>query len=353
MNARTRAAPPRAPVHGGAAARDERLEPRDHRVAGEAPPRVREIGRRAAVEAAELEHACAPAPPRRRPLLPPARAAAAAAPRQQSSSRAQSGPRCASKRSRFTAMQYEERTRIATPEGVELELVLAGLASRFIAEVLDSLLILVLVGLLVAVAALAGGAAGLVIGTVALGGLLLIVVAYNVAFEVLAAGRTPGKRANGAARRDGAGRAGRAARERRAQPHTPARGPGDVLRARDRLDPRHAPQPAAGRPRRRHARRPRARARAAAPPARRHDPAARAGGPHLRLGEWDVSAITQEDLATVRTFLARRDGFTPDARRGLARELADRMGAKIAGHPAGLSPEQLLEGIAEVKSARS
>ena len=35
-------------------------------------------------------------------------------------------------------MQYEERTRIATPEGVELELVLAGLASRFIAELIDA-----------------------------------------------------------------------------------------------------------------------------------------------------------------------------------------------------------------------
>ena len=39
-------------------------------------------------------------------------------------------------------MQYEERTRIATPEGVELELVLAGLASRFMAEAVDVVLLL-------------------------------------------------------------------------------------------------------------------------------------------------------------------------------------------------------------------
>ena len=70
-------------------------------------------------------------------------------------------------------MQYEERTRIATPEGVELELVLAGLASRFIAELIDGVLILLLVGALVAVAALAGGTGGFVIFSVAVGGALL------------------------------------------------------------------------------------------------------------------------------------------------------------------------------------
>ena len=68
-------------------------------------------------------------------------------------------------------MQYEERTRIATPEGVELELVLAGLASRFIAEAIDRAADRCCSSAsLVAVAALAGGAAGLVIAIVALGG---------------------------------------------------------------------------------------------------------------------------------------------------------------------------------------
>src|SRR5918999_3469839 len=94
-------------------------------------------------------------------------------------------------------MEYEERTRIATPEGVELELVLAGLASRFIAEIVDAALIVLAVLVLIAAAAIAGGTAGLVILSLAVGGLMLISVVYHVAFEVLAAGRTPGKRANG------------------------------------------------------------------------------------------------------------------------------------------------------------
>ena len=95
-------------------------------------------------------------------------------------------------------MQYEERTRIATPEGVELELVLAGLASRFMAEAVDVVLILLLVlAATIAVALIAGGSAGLLLATIVVGGWLLLSVAYHVAFEVLAAGRTPGKRACG------------------------------------------------------------------------------------------------------------------------------------------------------------
>jgi len=91
-------------------------------------------------------------------------------------------------------MEYEERTRIATPEGIELELVLAGLASRFIAELLDALILGAVLVAMIVVAALAGGGAGALILVVVLGGFLLITVLYHVAFEVLAGGRTPGKR---------------------------------------------------------------------------------------------------------------------------------------------------------------
>ena len=73
----------------------------------------------------------------------------------------------------------------------------------------------------------------------------------------------------------------------------------------------------------------------------------------LRLADWDVSAITPDELSAVRTFLARRDAFVPAARRGLARDMAARLGAKVAGQPAGLPAETLLEGIAAAKSARS
>jgi uncharacterized RDD family membrane protein YckC len=251
-------------------------------------------------------------------------------------------------------MQYEERTRIATPEGVELELVLAGLASRFIAELIDDVLILLLIGALIAVAAIAGGTGGFILLAVAVGGLLLISVAFHVAFEVLASGRTPGKRWNGLrVVMDGGEPVGlRASAVRNllrlleGPPlwYVPAIVSILATRRNQRLGDLAAGTLVVREPLSRPARR------------RRRDTAAAeldALSPGLVLADWDVSAITQEELAAVRTFLARRSSFTPAARRGLARDLADRLGAKVAGQPPGISAEALLEGIAAAKSARS
>jgi uncharacterized RDD family membrane protein YckC len=251
-------------------------------------------------------------------------------------------------------VQYEERTRIATPEGVELELVLAGLASRFMAEIVDAALIVLIVLALIAVAAIAGGTAGLVIFSVAVGGLMLISVVYHVAFEVLAAGRTPGHRVNGLrVVMDGGEPVGlRASAVRNlvrlleGPPlfYAPAVVSILATRRNQRLGDLAAGtlvvrEPRPPRPPRRRRR------------GRTQEPAAL--DPRLRLADWDVSAITQEELAAVRSFLARRDAFAPAARRGLARELAARLGAKVAGQPPGLPAETLLEGIAAAKSARS
>jgi uncharacterized RDD family membrane protein YckC len=250
-------------------------------------------------------------------------------------------------------MQYEERTRIATPEGVELELTLAGLASRFMAEVVDAFLILLLVGALIAVAALAGGTGGVVLVSIAVGGALLISVAYHVAFEVLAGGRTPGKRWN-ALRvvMEGGEPVGLRASSVRnlillieGPPlwFAPAIVSILVTRRNQRLGDLAANTLVVREP--------------LAKPSRRKRRAAAAGAsaavsPGLRLADWDVSAVTQEDLAAVRSFLARRAGFTPAARDGLARDLAGRLAAKVAGAPPGLAPEALLEGIAAAKAAR-
>ena len=245
-------------------------------------------------------------------------------------------------------MQYEERTRIATPEGVELELVLAGLASRFIAELFDAALILLLLATLIALAVLAGGAGGVILVSIALGGVMLLSVAYNVAFEVLASGRTPGKRWTGLRvvmeGGDPVGLRASAVRnlvrllEGPPLWYAPAIVSILVTRRNQRLGDLAANTLVVREPRAR---------RKSAPP-----PAAAPLSPALRLADWDVSAITQEDLAAVRTFLARRGGFTPAARDGLARDLAARLSAKVAGHPANLPPELLLEGIAAAKASR-
>jgi uncharacterized RDD family membrane protein YckC len=249
-------------------------------------------------------------------------------------------------------VEYEARTRIATPEGVELELVLAGLASRFMAEIVDAALIVLLVLALIAVAAIAGGTAGLVIFSIAVGALMLISVCFHVAFEVLAAGRTPGKRMNGLrVVMDGGGPIGlRASAVRNlvrlleGPPvfYVPAVIAILATRRNQRLGDLAAGTLVVREPRVQRRRR------------RKTTPAELSAlSPALRLAEWDVSAVTQEELAAIRSFLARRDAFAPAARRGLARDLAARLGAKVAGQPPGLPAETLLEGIAAAKSARS
>jgi len=243
-------------------------------------------------------------------------------------------------------MEYEERTRIATPEGVELELVLAGLASRFIAELFDALILgAVLVALIVA-AALAGGGAGALILVVVLGGFLLITVVYHVAFEVLAGGRTPGKRWAGLrVVLDGGGPVDlRASLVRNlirliegiAFLYVPAIIAVLATRRNQRLGDLAAGTLVVREPGRGAA--------APAPPA---------SWIATTAASWDVTAITADDLVAVRSFLARREHFTPSSRRGLAHDLADRLGPKVAGPRPGTPPETLLEGIAAAKSARS
>ncbi|HEV2998580.1 MAG TPA: RDD family protein, partial [Solirubrobacteraceae bacterium] len=106
-------------------------------------------------------------------------------------------------------MELEDRTRVGTPEGLELEIPLAGFASRFIARCFDiGVQIFILIALLVVIVVLelSGGEAGRVGvggGTGGGGGLAVAVFSivafavsylYNVLFEVLGQGRTPGKR---------------------------------------------------------------------------------------------------------------------------------------------------------------
>ncbi len=87
---------------------------------------------------------------------------------------------------------------LTTPEGLELEREIAGAGSRFCAALFDALLVTLalLAALFVALLATATdptGLSGFLVG-VLLGGLLLVLIAYQVAFAVLWDGQTPGKR---------------------------------------------------------------------------------------------------------------------------------------------------------------
>src|SRR5688500_2166720 len=88
--------------------------------------------------------------------------------------------------------RFEETVRIETPEGVELELTLAGAGSRFVSALADlTIQLVILVAAGVALRRLGDmGAALLAVVSFA------VVMAYDICFEVLASGRTPGKRMN-------------------------------------------------------------------------------------------------------------------------------------------------------------
>ena len=258
-------------------------------------------------------------------------------------------------------MSYEDRISIATPEGVDLELTLAGLGSRGIARIVDQVILLAVLLALGFLAGLAGagssgdagpGETGDGAGALAVAAVLVLVLAvqfgYDVLFEVLASGRTPGKRWSGlrVVRVDGApvGFVTSAVR--------------NLVRLVDSLPGMYAVGMvavlASGRNQRlgdmaaatvvvRERRWPRRGAAMVSPVVARTP---------LDSSAWDVSAVTAEELATVRRFLDRRAGLTVEARARLAADLAGRLGPKVVGPPPGVAPEEFLEDLAAAKSAR-
>jgi uncharacterized RDD family membrane protein YckC len=248
-------------------------------------------------------------------------------------------------------MEYEDQITISAPEGIELRYTLAGLGSRFIAELLDfilRLLVLIALGVLLRVAG-ASRALTLVVLVVAL---FLALFGYDIAFEVWGGGRTPGKRWNGLRVLMASGRpvsfAPSAVR--------------NLLRIIDmwatvlvagivsilvtgrnqRLGDLAAGTIVVREPRGRGASLFGADAASASPVAPAPTP------PGL-----DATAVSASEVAAIRDFLARREELLPEARARVSQALADSLRGKVGGVPAGgLPPEELLELIAAAKAAR-
>ena len=237
-------------------------------------------------------------------------------------------------------MEYEDTRTIATPEGVELRLALAGLGSRFAAGLIDFAIKGAIVAAVVLLAALAGGGAAALVVVGA--GMLGATVAYDVLFEVLAGGRTPGKRALGlrVVLSDGGAVGLRASAVR------------NVLRLVEGLPLSYLPAILAILLTRDNQR---LGDLAAGTLVMREAPVPRAPelvAPSQATAGWDVSAVTPEELAAVRSFLGRRDGFSPQAREQLARQLAERLEPRVGGAQPGQAPERFLEELARVKMSR-
>jgi uncharacterized RDD family membrane protein YckC len=242
-------------------------------------------------------------------------------------------------------VELEDRTTIATPEGIELQIVLAGAGSRFIACVIDLFVQLVLI-LLGAVAAfgLVGGGVGAALFVIAV---FAAVYLYDILFEVLASGRTPGKRVTHL----------RVVRARGTPVDLPASAIRNLLRLIDWLPAAYLVglvsilltkrnqrlgDLAAGTLVIRDATA--RRVAAAAAPA--------SADALLDSSGWDVSAVSVEELAAVRRFLERRESLDRRARRELAYRLEQGLRAHVAGAPDTLDPERFLEALAQTKAAR-
>ena len=215
----------------------------------------------------------------------------------------------------------DDRVAIATPEGVELELTLAGLGSRAIAGGIDLAIKGLLIGLL-ALALLAAGVFGL---TLLVPVIAIVLLGYDVAFETLAQGRTPGKRMNGL----------RVVREGGSPVDVTSSAIRNVLRLFDGLPLSYAPTIVSIAVTRRN-QRPGdlvagtlvVRERLAATRVESTD---QGGGPPREEVGWDVSAVGADQMAMVRSFLARRDGLRPEARARLAEQLAAGLRPRVGG----------------------
>ena len=250
-------------------------------------------------------------------------------------------------------MEYEDRIAISTPEGVEIELALAGLGSRFLARVLDTVFEFLVTAAGIAViagvgSALDNGGEGPTGWGIALiiALLLVVFVAYDVLFETLAAGRTLGKRWTGL-------RVVRSGGEPVGLRTSFVR---NVLRIIEGPFVWYAPAMVAILLTRRNQRlgdlaagtiviRDRSAATAAPSAAERYE----VDG----AGAWDVSGVGADDLGTVHRFLARRADLTDEARGRLAAQLAARLRPGVAGAPDDLPPERFLEGVVAAKSRTS
>lgn len=239
-------------------------------------------------------------------------------------------------------MELEDRIVIATPEGLELQLVLAGVGSRFIAATIDLTIQLLLIVLAAVVAlALIGGFAGEALFYVA----LFCAYLYDVPFEVLASGRTPGKRLTHLrVVRDGGGPVNLTASFIRNLlrfvdflPSAYLVGLASILVSKSN---RRLGDLAAGT----------LVIRDVAPPSDALVP--NAAQPAVDSSGWDVSAVSNEEMAAVRRFLQRRVTLDQGPRRELAHRLEQGLRAKVAGAPEGLHAERFLEELARAKASR-
>jgi uncharacterized RDD family membrane protein YckC len=258
-------------------------------------------------------------------------------------------------------VELDDRVALVAPEGISVNVVVAGLGSRAAACLLDTLIMVAgLVAVSFFASVLSGDLPGLATALVSIAA-FMVVFGYFVLFEAFGSGRTPGKRVVGlrVLALDG----GRASFWRivirnvvRFIDYLPAaylvgmisilvsekhQRVGDLaagtMVVRERMATEASGQRGMG----------------AASPAQWA--AGVASAPTLlppELAGWDLTAVTPADVAAIRAFLDRRWTLPPQARATLAHEFANRLQPRVQGPPLHEGPERFLEWIVYVKEAR-
>ena len=240
-------------------------------------------------------------------------------------------------------MQLDDRVTLVTPEGVALELILAGLGSRFLARLLDTLIQGgLIIALILGVSALQTPGW---LEAIAIVLTFLIVFGYDIAFETLNHGRTIGKKVAGIRV---VGQSGEPVRFVASAVRNIARiidflflylvgTIAIIATARDQRLGDLAAGTLVTRDR--------------FPGLT--DAAAPITVTPAAVTTWDVSAIGPGELQAVRQFLDRRLELTAPARNYFAIDLARRLAPKVAGIPPRSHPEYVLEGIVVAKQSRA
>ena len=240
-------------------------------------------------------------------------------------------------------MEYEDVLTITTPEGLEMQVPLAGLGSRFIATMVDLALKGLAVTLVAVVLVPLLGITGVAI-TIAV--TFTVYVGYDILFEVARGGQTPGKKSAGI----------RVVRSLGRPIDFSSSAIRNVLRVVDGLPFLYIPGTIAILVTKRNqrigdlaagtlvVREPRAQAR---PAWQRSEEQ-----PTAEALVWDVSGVTAEDVGAIRQFLERRWSLDKDSRARLALQLASATLPKVGGVQPGIDPEHFLAQVAAVKAQR-
>jgi uncharacterized RDD family membrane protein YckC len=239
-------------------------------------------------------------------------------------------------------VDLDDTITIATPEGIELRLQLAGLGSRFIAGAADLIIQLILLAILALVTQGVSGAGAVVLVL----GAFVITVFYPILFELLAGGRTPGKRMTHL----------RVLRDSGAPVDLPASAIRNLMRLIDGPLLLYLPTVVSIAVTRRNQR---PGDLAAGTIVTRENPVVvsaraspRGAAATANAERWDTSAVSAQEVAAVRRFLERREDLDLEARRRLAARLAEGLRPKVSSAPPNLAPERFLEELERIKRTR-